>query len=193
MLMWTIVYYAFIVEVIVCLLLMLFSYFPIIIRKPMASFMRKINSPALTNIMIFTVIVLTLAFAESIRAAAKHRHHDHHHADKMNHDIKKFRAERNSYLSFGTLFLALIISQFWSLLNRILSLEESESKKTMVHEALVKQVKNREAQSGLVEVAKGLKEYESTGNVTEDKESLIKTITALQAEIKQLRANAAGR
>eukprot|EP00292_Cryptomonas_paramecium_P023500 CAMPEP_0113726856 /NCGR_PEP_ID=MMETSP0038_2-20120614/40719_1 /TAXON_ID=2898 /ORGANISM="Cryptomonas paramecium" /LENGTH=150 /DNA_ID=CAMNT_0000657619 /DNA_START=221 /DNA_END=672 /DNA_ORIENTATION=- /assembly_acc=CAM_ASM_000170 len=113
-------------------------------------------------------------------------------ADKMNHDIKKFRAERNSYLSFGTLFLALIISQFWSLLNRILSLEESESKKTMVHEALVKQVKNREAQSGLVEVAKGLKEYESTGNVTEDKESLIKTITALQAEIKQLRANAAG-
>jgi hypothetical protein len=89
--------------------------------------MKKLNSPLLGQAATFCVVVLAACFAESVRNASKHRHHhDDGHADglkdKLFHDNKRLRAERNAYLSFGSLFLALVLSQLWVLLKRVIDL-----------------------------------------------------------------------
>jgi hypothetical protein len=74
------------------------------------------------------VLALSLSFAESLRVANRHYqpHVDEHHRIdkemKLEHQNKRLRAERNAYLSFGALFMALVISQLWSLLNRVIDL-----------------------------------------------------------------------
>jgi hypothetical protein len=89
--------------------------------------MKQLNSPLLGQGATFCVIVLAACFLESMRMAGKHRHHhDDGHADglkdKLFHDNKRLRAERNAYLSFGSLFLALVLSQLWVLLKRVIDL-----------------------------------------------------------------------
>jgi hypothetical protein len=95
--------------------------------RPIKNLMKRLNSTLLGQMTTFCVIILALCFVQSIRDAGKHRHHhDDGHADglkdKLFHDNKRLRAERNSYLSFGSLFLALVLSQLWVLLNRVIDL-----------------------------------------------------------------------
>ena len=131
--------------------------------------MMQLNSPFLGQLTMFFILILTLCFAESLRNSMKHGHHNHNPHDdarilaenRLSRENKRLRAERNSYLSFGALFMALIISQLWTLLKRVIALvfgdfmvcarfdilscffpsqEENEKKQAAIHEALVKQV-----------------------------------------------------
>ena len=69
------------------------------------------------------VLVLAMCFAGSIHMASKHRQEDAYgHDNNLLNDSKRLRAERNSFLSFGSLFLALVLSQLWALLKRVIEL-----------------------------------------------------------------------
>ena len=74
--------------------------------------MKSVSSPFLGHLTVIVVVALTACFVESIRTAAKHKHDAHHDndglKDKLFHDNKRLRSERNTYISFGCLFLVLV-------------------------------------------------------------------------------------
>ena len=95
--------------------------------RPIKNAMKNLNSPFLGRAAAVYVFFLALCFAGSIHMASQHRkHHDdasgYEGQGKLLNDSKRLRAERNSFLSFGSLFLALVLSQLWVLLKRVIDL-----------------------------------------------------------------------
>eukprot|EP00286_Rhodomonas_abbreviata_P021961 CAMPEP_0181309720 /NCGR_PEP_ID=MMETSP1101-20121128/12169_1 /TAXON_ID=46948 /ORGANISM="Rhodomonas abbreviata, Strain Caron Lab Isolate" /LENGTH=90 /DNA_ID=CAMNT_0023416233 /DNA_START=256 /DNA_END=524 /DNA_ORIENTATION=- len=75
--------------------------------------------------------------------------------DKMFHDNKRLRAERNSYICFGCLFLFLVLVQLWVLLKKFILLQkegELKDSKIVRLQALEKQVKNNQSGAGLMKM-----------------------------------------
>jgi len=178
--LWLGVYYLFNFEVAVCCLLMSLGYMPQFILKPIRSFVTGVHIPKAQEIGTAVIVGLIALLVESVRKGSKHAHH---HTDdfkeKLMTDIKRFRAERNSYIAFGCLFLFLLIWQIWVLLKKLINSEDEKERQDKVHGALLKQMKNKDAQSGLVEVAKGLDKVAKG-----DGES--KGVEQLQLEVERL-------
>mmetsp|Transcript_18015 Transcript_18015/g.27905 ORF Transcript_18015/g.27905 Transcript_18015/m.27905 type:complete len:219 (-) Transcript_18015:1663-2319(-) len=170
------------------LLLMLFSFLPGFIRRPVRGLITGLSIPFMRQILISVGVGLAALLAESIRTASEHSFKKHDFdgtvKDKMHHDLKRLRAERNSYIAFGCLFSFLVICQIWALMKKMIDLEDQMERKEKVYGALKKQIENRDDQSGLVEVAKALKELEATPS---SRVPDSKVVDKLKSEIEELK------
>jgi len=108
------------------LLLMLFSFLPGFIRRPVRGLITGLSIPFMRQILISVGVGLAALLAESIRTASEHSFKKHDFdgtvKDKMHHDLKRLRAERNSYIAFGCLFSFLVICQIWALMKKMIDL-----------------------------------------------------------------------
>eukprot|EP00288_Rhodomonas_lens_P008583 CAMPEP_0177726792 /NCGR_PEP_ID=MMETSP0484_2-20121128/19970_1 /TAXON_ID=354590 /ORGANISM="Rhodomonas lens, Strain RHODO" /LENGTH=218 /DNA_ID=CAMNT_0019239389 /DNA_START=56 /DNA_END=712 /DNA_ORIENTATION=+ len=190
-------YYLLLGELGVCALLMTLSYLPKIVQRPIFNLISSINFAYVQQIVIAIIAALAAMLAHSLQTAAKH-HHPHgdvemSHKDKQFHDNKRLRAERNSYICFGCLFLFLCIVQLYILLKKLIQLQKETELKDSKHAVLEKQVKNNKDNAGLVEVAKALDKGEGKGKGGEgggdfkaENEALRKEVASLKEEKKRL-------
>ncbi|EKX43782.1 hypothetical protein GUITHDRAFT_163753 [Guillardia theta CCMP2712] len=132
-------------ECAVCAVLMALSFAPSFIKRPMKSAIQSVQVPFSREIIVGFGVILVAAFADSYLKATKHRHpHTDGWKDKMEHQNKRLRAERNIYISFGCMFIFLVVCQLWSLIKRVTELEEKVARDEKLHEVYKKQVEGNE-------------------------------------------------
>ena len=93
------------------------------------------------------------ALVDSCLKAKKHTHPETDGwKDKMEHTAKRLRAERNIYISGGTMFAFVVLCQLWVMIKRVSDLEADLTKMDNNHNLLKKQIAgNQQFQQALTD------------------------------------------
>ncbi|KAJ1476885.1 hypothetical protein T484DRAFT_1823302 [Baffinella frigidus] len=139
--------------------------------------------------------VLAAQFAHSLHEGNKHRHVETEKlSDKFFHDAKRLRAERNTYITFGAMFMFLVLCQLWVIIKRTLQLEEQIEKKDLVFAAFKKQVENREEHRDTIPTVENREEHRDTiptaGAGSDEAAALREEVHNLKKQIERLEREA---